>query len=131
MNQQACFFVEDLNQLHQFNIQNPGQLLNFSNKFRSFIFILKNHYGDLNAFEKLVNENTVLPLNELLTQFLTYSIETDATIPSPIVVQTVTKYWIHDIDTFIALPKSIEVKISNLGPHVFFYENFNFLDKLR
>ncbi|MBC7467572.1 MAG: hypothetical protein H7256_16395 [Bdellovibrio sp.] len=131
MNQQACFFVEDMQQLKEFSASHTSQLLDFGNKFRSFVFILKNHYRDLNEFEQSVNENTVLPLNEVLTQFLTYSKEFDAPIADPLIVHDTTLYWIHDIDTFVGLPKSIQPKLSNLGPHIYFYENFTFLDKLR
>ena len=130
MNQQACLFVKNRDSLKGLCQQDTEKILNLSNKYRGFVFILEDHFKTLEEFENSVHLNTVLPLNELLTQFLTHTLG-DQVISDPIITESITRHWIHDIDAFVAFPKSIQKKLINIGPHVYFYQDLNLQDNKR
>lgn len=115
--------------MHLYEFENE-LLIHLSNKFRSFVFILEDHFDDFENFLNSVHFNMVLSLNEMLTQFLTHSLQ-GAAIDKAMVMEEITKYWIHDIDAFVCLPKAVEEKLKDIGPHVFFYESLNAITKKR
>ena len=127
LNQQACLFVQSRSALNDLCQKNPAAILNLSNKHRSYVFILQDHFRDLQDFENHAHFNTVLPLNEVLTQFLTHTLD-ERVIDRPIVCESVVRHWIHDIDLFVLWPDQIEMKIRDIGPHVYFYKSLDFLD---
>lgn len=127
MNQQACLYIKDVNQFKNIYSNNREQLLNFSNKFRSFVFISEDQFSNESDFITQLNENSILNLNEILTQFLTHDSESDQPIKNLIVVHEKTKHWVQDIDIFVSFPCQLENKLKKIGHHIYFYKN---LEKL-
>jgi len=105
MNQRACLYFKDPNELKSSLDTRNGDFCHLSNKYRLCVFI-ESEQGESS---KLIHEDSVFHLHEALTCFMTYQNKNGAlTNPDQFMLTKDSfEFWCQDLDLWIGFPESI------------------------